>query len=120
METLARRAGISQACVFRLFGTKKALFLQVVRRAFTRLIEGMDRAAEHTSGTGSVKVMGGYYDSVLADRTGLLVQLQAFAACADHEVREVVREHMARMWARGIRTRINAGLFEHLTEENNQ
>lgn len=103
--------------------------------------------------------MGGFYDSALADRTGLLVQLQAFAACADSEVREVVREHMARMWAataghtgmppvavksfvaygmllnlaaalevddvdaewaRGIRTRINAGLFDHLTEENNR
>lgn len=45
VETLARRAGISQAYVFRLFGTRKALFLQVVRRAFTRLVEGMDRAA---------------------------------------------------------------------------
>lgn len=158
-EALARRAGISQAYVFRLFGTKKALFLQVVQRAFTRLIEGMDRAAGHTSGAESIAVMGGYYDRALADRTELLVQLQAFAACGDREVREVVREHMARMWAatadhtgmppvavksfvaygmllnvaaaldiddvdaewaRGIRTRIHAGLFNHLTEENNQ
>ncbi|MEC3974364.1 TetR/AcrR family transcriptional regulator [Amycolatopsis sp. H20-H5] len=158
-EALARRAGISQAYVFRLFGTKKALFLQVVQRAFTRLIEGMDRAAGHTSGADSIAVMGGYYDRALGDRTELLVQLQAFAACGDPEVRDVVREHMARMWAatadhtgmppvavksfvaygmllnvaaaldvddvdaewaRGIRTRIHAGLFDHLTEENNQ
>jgi AcrR family transcriptional regulator len=158
-ESLARRAGISQAYVFRLFGTKKALFLQVVQRAFARLIEGMDSAAGQSSGVDAVAVMGAYYDSALADRTGLLVQLQAFAACGDHEVREVVREHMAKMWAataghtgmppvavksfvaygmllnvaaaldlddvdaewaRGIRTRIHAGLFDHLTEENNQ
>ncbi|WP_242545997.1 TetR/AcrR family transcriptional regulator [Amycolatopsis sp. MtRt-6] len=159
MEELARRAGISQAYVFRLFGTKKALFLQVVRRAFTRLVEGMDRAAGDTSGVDSVAVMGRFYDRALADRTGLLVQLQAFAACGDPEVREVVREQMAGMWAaaaghtglppvavksfvaygmllnvaaaldiddvdaewaRGLRTRIHAGLFDHLTEENNQ
>ncbi|WP_410653342.1 TetR/AcrR family transcriptional regulator [Amycolatopsis sp. cmx-4-54] len=158
-EALARRAGISQAYVFRLFGTKKALFLQVVQRAFARLIEGMDHAAEHTSGVESIAVMGAYYDRALADRTDLLVQLQAFAACGDSEVREVVRDHMARMWAatadhtgmppvavksfvaygmllnvaaaldvddvdaewaRGLRTRIHAGLFEHLTEETNQ
>nr|WP_027501590.1 TetR/AcrR family transcriptional regulator [Rhodococcus sp. UNC363MFTsu5.1] len=160
IELLAHRAGISQAYVFRLFGTKKALFLQVVQRAFTRLVDGMDRTAGHTSGTESVTLMGEYYNnSALADRTELLVQLQAFAACGDSEVREVVREHMARMWtatadhtgmppvavksflaygmllnvaaaldiddvdaewARGIRTRIHAGLFDHLTEENNQ
>ncbi|MEU0534860.1 TetR/AcrR family transcriptional regulator [Amycolatopsis tolypomycina] len=159
MEELARRAGISQAYVFRLFGTKKALFLQVVQRAFTRLVDGMDRAAVDTSGVDSVAVMGRFYDRALADRTGLLVQLQAFAACGDREVREVVREQMAGMWAaaaghtglppvavksfvaygmllnvaaaldiddvdaewaRGLRTRIHAGLFDHLTEENNQ
>lgn len=160
MESLAHRAGISQAYIFRLFGTKKALFLQVVQRAFTHLIDGMDRTAADTTGPASVAVMGEYYNnSTLSNRTELLVQLQAFAACGDREVRDAVRNHMAGMWtatadhtgmppvavksfiaygmllnvaaaldiddidtewARGIRTRIHAGLFDHLTEENNQ
>ncbi|WAL69259.1 TetR/AcrR family transcriptional regulator [Amycolatopsis cynarae] len=157
-ETLARRAGITQTYVFRLFGSKKALFLQVVRQAFGRLVEGMDQAAEQDT-ENPLAAMGLFYDRALADRTGLLVQLQAFAACGDPEVRTVVREQMARMWAvtaersalppvavktflaygmllntaaalevdevdaewaRGIRTRIQAGLFDHLTEENNR
>lgn len=159
-DRLARRAGITQAYVFRLFGTKKALFLQVVRRAFERLIGDMGlAAAEAGSGRDSLAVMGRLYDRALDDRTGLLVQLQAFAASGDPEVRDVVREQMARMWAvtaehtalsrvavktflaygmlltveaaleidevdsrwdRAIRTRIHAGLFDHLTEEHNQ
>lgn len=160
-ELLAQRAGISQAYVFRLFSTKKNLFLQVVDRSFSRLIDGMDQTAELlTRGAQSLAVMGEYYNKrALTEHTDLLVQLQAFAACGDPEVRDVVREHMARMWsyitdrtglspvgvksfvaygmllniaaaldiddvdaewARGLRTRINTGLFDHLTEENNQ
>lgn len=97
-ERLARRAGITQTYVFRLFGTKKALFLQVVQRAFERLIEGMDQAADQAAGRAAVAEMGRFYDCALADRTGLLVQLQAYAACADAEVRAVVRAQLARMW----------------------
>jgi AcrR family transcriptional regulator len=158
-ETLARRAGITQTYVFRLFGTKKALFLRVVERAFGRLIEGMEQAGGDSEGRDALSAMGRFYDAALADRTGLLVQLQAFAACGDPEVRDAVRSHLARMWAavdqranldavgvktflafgmllntaaalevrevdaewaRGIRTRIHAGLFDHLTEANNQ
>lgn len=158
-ETVARRAGITQTYIFRLFGTKKALFLQVVDRAFSRLIDGMNDAAQGRSGDDALAAMGLYYDSALADRTGLLVQQQAFAACGDPEVQQAVREHMARMWsvtaegsdlppvavktflafgmllntaaalevddvdaewAKGIRTRIRAGLFDHITDDNNR
>jgi len=98
-EALARRAGITQTYVFRLFGTKKALFLQIVRNAFERLIEGMSQAADQGSGGDPLAAMGQFYDRALGDRTELLVQLQAFAACGDPEVREVVREQMARMWS---------------------
>jgi AcrR family transcriptional regulator len=97
-EALARRAGITHGYVFHLFGTKKALFLQVVERAFARLVEGMDREGGQASGADAVALMGGYYDRALGDRTDLLVQLQAFAACGDPEVREVVRQQLARMW----------------------
>lgn len=158
-EALARRAGITQTYVFRLFGSKKALFLQVVHRAFGRLIDGMEQAAAGRTGRDALAAMGQSYDSALADRTGLIVQLQAFAACGDAEVREAVREQMSRMWAvaagrtglppvavktflaygmmlntaaalgasdvdaewaQGIRTRIHAGLFDHLTEDTNR
>ena len=33
-DTIARKAGVSQPYVFQLFGTKKELFIAVIRRAF--------------------------------------------------------------------------------------
>ena len=44
-EVIARRAEITQAYIFRIFGTKKALFLEVMVAAFDRLTEGMRAAA---------------------------------------------------------------------------
>ncbi|HEY1666055.1 MAG TPA: TetR/AcrR family transcriptional regulator [Trebonia sp.] len=97
-ETIARRAGITQAYVFRLFGTKKNLFIQVVQAAFDQLAEGMRVAAADSSGLDALSAMGVTYDAMLADRTALLLQLQGFAAAGEPEVRESVRASLARMW----------------------
>ncbi|HEY9391593.1 MAG TPA: helix-turn-helix domain-containing protein [Mycobacteriales bacterium] len=158
-EAIAREAGITQAYVFRLFGTKKALFLELVGAAFDRVSDGMLHAADGASGPDALAPMGAQYYDLLADRTSLLLQLQGFAACGDTEVRDVVRSRVARMWhvvadttrldpvtvksflafgmllstgaaldvgqvdepwARGVRTRIHAGLFEHITAATNR
>ena len=158
-ESIARRAEITQAYVFRIFGTKKALFLEVVRTAFGRVCDGMKVAAEGETGLDALARMGAQYYELLADRTGLLLQLQAFAACGDEEVREAVQEQMSRLWntasegsgldavtvksflafgmllnnaaalqvtdledewAAGLRTRIQPGLFEHITAQTNR
>ena len=97
-EAIARAAGITQAYVFRMFGTKKALFLELVGAAFDRFSDAMARAAEGTGGLGALTLMGGRYYESLADRTTLLLQLQGFAACGDGEVRDLVRAKVARLW----------------------
>lgn len=97
-ETIARRAGITQPYVFRMFGTKKALFLELVGAAFDRVSEGMREAAGEAAGLEALSSMGRQYYELLADQTSLLLQLQGFAACGDEEVREVVRTRFARMW----------------------
>lgn len=97
-EAIARAAGITQAYVFRMFGTKKALFLELVGTAFDRLVDGMATAAADASGLGALTLMGAQYYELLADRTALLLQLQGFAACGDDEVRDLVRARLARMW----------------------
>lgn len=97
-ETIAREAGITQAYVFRLFGTKRKLFVQVVTAAFDRLTDGMREAAGESTGLEALSAMGRTYDALLADRTALLLQLQGFAAAADPEVCEAVRASFARMW----------------------
>jgi len=97
-ETIARRADITQAYVFRMFGTKKALFLAVVEAAFDRMTDGMREAAGDRTGLDAMAEMGSRYYATLADRTTLLLQLQGLAACGDVEVREAVRGRMAKMW----------------------
>jgi AcrR family transcriptional regulator len=97
-ETIARRAEITQAYVFRLFGTKKLLFLQVVCAAFDRMTDGMREAAGRATGLEALALMGEHYDAMLGDQTGLLLQLQGFAASGDAEVRDAVRASFGRMW----------------------
>jgi AcrR family transcriptional regulator len=97
-ETIARRAEITQAYVFRMFGTKKALFLEVVTAAFDRVTEAMRKAAADTTGLDALGRMGARYNETLADQTSLLLQLQGFAACGEPEVRDAVRECFGRMW----------------------
>lgn len=97
-EAIARSAGITQAYIFRMFGTKKALFLELVQDAFTRVTNGMLAAAAHTTGREALAAMGQGYFDLLTDRTHLLLQLQGFAACGDTEVRDAVRTSFARMW----------------------
>jgi len=98
IEAIAREAGITQAYVFRMFGTKKALFLELVGAAFDRFSDGMAQAAAGDRGLSALAPMGAKYYESLADRTTLLLQLQGFAACGDGEVRDLVRTRLARMW----------------------
>ena len=91
-EDIARRAGISQPYLFRLFGTKKELFKASVSRCFRETLETFQRAAEGTRGEEALHAMGGaYMDLLLTDRTRLLAQMQAYAACDDPEICQVVR-----------------------------
>src|SRR3954453_14659844 len=98
IDAIAREAGITQAYVFRMFGTKKALFLELVGAAFDRFSDGMSQAAKGAGGLDALALMGAQYYELLADRTTLLLQLQGFAACGDSEVRDLVRARLAGMW----------------------
>ena len=91
-EEIAKRAGISQPYVFRLFGTKKELFTAVITRCFRETLDLFQRAAEGKRGADALDAMGdAYINQLLPDRTRLLGQMQAYAACEDDEIREVVR-----------------------------
>ena len=98
IEEIARAAGITQPYVFRIFGSKKALFLAVVARSFRQLTDSLRDSARGTTGLDALAAMGARYNALLADRTALQLQLQAYAACSDPEVREAVRGHLATLW----------------------
>jgi AcrR family transcriptional regulator len=91
-EGIARRAGISQPYVFRLFGTKQELFKAVVTRCFRETLELFQRAAEGKRGREALGAMGDAYVAQLtADRTRLKLQMQAYAASDEAEIADVVR-----------------------------
>jgi AcrR family transcriptional regulator len=92
-EDIARRAGISQPYVFRLFGTKKELFKAVVARCFRETLEAFQRAAEGKRGEEALRAIGEMYrETLLPDRTRLRAQMQSYAACDDADIRAVVRD----------------------------
>ena len=91
-EEIARRAGISPPYVFRLFGTKKELYLAVVARCFRQTLALFQRAAEGKRGEEALHAIGEAYGELLAsDRTYLPNQMQAYAASDDADVRAVVQ-----------------------------
>src|SRR5579871_5769751 len=74
-EDIARRAGISQPYVFRLFGTKKELFRAVVARCFRQTLEMFQRAAEGLRGEEALEAMGkAYVDQLVSDPIRLQAQ----------------------------------------------
>src|SRR6266700_7504571 len=60
-EDIARRAGISQPYLFRLFGTKKELFKAFVARCLREALEMFQRAAEGKRGEDALHAIGHAY-----------------------------------------------------------
>src|SRR5215213_9217191 len=67
-EDIAAGAGISQPYLFRLFGTKKALFLACDERACDRVLDAFRRAAENAPGETLEALGRAYMDELLPDR----------------------------------------------------
>ena len=89
-DAIARRAGISQPYLFRLFGSKKDLFLAVNDMCFQRTLDMFRAAAAGKSGTEALDAIGAaYVELIEGDPTMLQGQLQAYvASVVDDEVRE--------------------------------
>jgi AcrR family transcriptional regulator len=98
-EDIARRAGISQPYLFRLFPTKKALFIAAVEAAFGRVVATFERVAKGLDGQEALDAMGEAYSELLSDRALLRLQLQAYAASDDVDVCEATRLAFRRTWA---------------------
>lgn len=97
-EDIARRAEISQPYLFRLFGTKKDLFLAAVERTFDQAQTILLAAAGNLTGEQAKMAMAGAYRTFLNDRTLLLTQMHAYAACDDDDVRRVTQRSYGKIW----------------------
>ena len=97
-EDVARAAGISQPYLFKMFPTKKALFLALVEHGFSRVREAFIAAAGDAVGDEALERIGECYGELLSDRNELLLQMQAYAACDDPEIGAVTRREFGRLW----------------------
>src|ERR1700760_5058161 len=66
-DAIARRAGISQPYLFRLYPTKKSLFIAAVERTFERVLKVMREAAEGYTGMDAKEQMGNAYVELLRE-----------------------------------------------------
>ena len=96
-EAIARDAGISQPYLFRLFKTKRDLFVACLRASDERLLDLFRGAAVAVPRAEALEAMGKAYVERLADNTALLFQLQSYAATSDPVIREQVRAGYARI-----------------------
>jgi AcrR family transcriptional regulator len=91
-EAIAKAVGISQPYVFRLFGTKKELFMATIERCMRGTLEMFHTASAGLKGEQALRAIGeAYVERLTTDPTYLHSQMQAYAACDDVEIREVVR-----------------------------
>ncbi|WP_062290037.1 TetR/AcrR family transcriptional regulator [Demequina phytophila] len=86
-DAIAKQAGISQAYVVRMFGSKERLFLEVARRATGRLRERFGLVISSFTGAETSQdrqsALGVAYAELVSDRGTLLALLHLFGLGAD-------------------------------------
>ncbi len=90
-DRIAKRAGISQPYLFRLFGTKKELFIATVGRCMEQTLALFRASAGGKVGDDALQAIGDAYRGVLENPVMLRCQMQAYVACDDPDVRAAVR-----------------------------
>ena len=128
-DEIARKAGISQPYLFRLFHTKKELFIASVQRCLGETLTTFQQAAAGKSGTEALQAMGeAYGDLIRSNPHRLRSQMQMYAACDDPDVCAVARkgygelveyvqrvsgvddEHLSQFFARGMLINVVASM----------
>jgi AcrR family transcriptional regulator len=98
-DAIATRAGISQPYLFRLFGTKKDLFIATYNVVCSRIDEAFVAAAAGLEGEEAMAAMGMAYLELLQDPDLLQVQLNGFvAAAADPDIALACQDTFRRLW----------------------
>jgi AcrR family transcriptional regulator len=90
-ETIARAAGISQPYLFRLFGSKKDLYLAASKRCIDDLHAVFAKAAEGHSGEAALHAMGAAYTEIMQDRDRLMLMLKSWTSCDDPDIARITR-----------------------------
>ncbi|MBF6045044.1 TetR family transcriptional regulator [Streptomyces sp. NRRL B-1677] len=104
-EAIARRVGVSQPYLFRLFPTKEAIFLAAARRCLEETREVFEKAVEGAPPRGTLQAMAAAYDHLIAeDPEKLQMQMQIYVAVAsaeaagEHEFGSSIRKAWMELW----------------------
>jgi len=104
-EAIAKRVGVSQPYLFRLFPGKKAIFLAAAQRCLEDMRRLFQEAAGDLKGEDALHAMADAYTRLLAEEPERLqMQLQTYVAVAaaeaagDHEFGEMVRRGWMDLW----------------------
>ncbi|AXI78084.1 TetR/AcrR family transcriptional regulator [Peterkaempfera bronchialis] len=103
-EAIARRVGVSQPYLFRLFPNKQAIFLAAATRCLERTRRAFEEAVEGVPDDQVAEAMGTAYGRLIDDRDVLLMQMQMYVAVAtadasgESEVGDAVRAGWAELW----------------------
>ncbi|MDQ1038118.1 AcrR family transcriptional regulator [Streptomyces sp. V3I8] len=104
-EAIAKRVGVSQPYLFRLFPGKKAIFLAAAERCLDDTVRTFEEASRGLEGEEALHSMADAYTRVIAEEPErLLMQMQMYVAVAaaeqagDHELGEAVRAGWMRLW----------------------
>jgi AcrR family transcriptional regulator len=104
-EAIARRVGVSQPYLFRLFPNKQAIFLAASQHCLVITREAFQEAAKGLPLEERLDAMAAAYQDLIADDPDrLLMQMQTYVAVAaaeaegDHEFGEAVREGWQDLW----------------------
>ncbi|WP_220196704.1 TetR/AcrR family transcriptional regulator [Ktedonospora formicarum] len=88
--TIAERADISHPNLFRLFPTKKELFIASIERVLERIKRKMIATGKNHP-EAPLQAMAESWNQLLVQREELLILLQGYAACHDPQIRQVIR-----------------------------
>ncbi|MFD9390887.1 TetR/AcrR family transcriptional regulator [Streptomyces sp. NPDC060000] len=104
-EAIAKRVGVSQPYLFRLFPGKKAIFLAASERCMEDTVRTFREASEGLEGEEALHAMANAYIKVIAEQPErLMMQMQTYVAVAAAEAEgeygfgETVRAGWMRLW----------------------
>ncbi|WP_345038974.1 helix-turn-helix domain-containing protein [Streptomyces sannanensis] len=104
-EAIAKRVGVSQPYLFRLFPNKQAIFLAAAARCQEDTRRVFEEASEGLHGEEALHAMANAYMGLInEDPDRLLLQMQVYVTVAaaevagDHEFGETVRAGWMKLW----------------------
>lgn len=99
-QAIADLVGVSQPYLFRLFPSKKALFLAAVECCIEDTVAVFEAAGPGLEGEDALDALAEAYWGLISDRNRLLMQLQIYVTAGSDDLDAADRERILLLWRR--------------------